>query len=123
MPKLDDRITVNTSAYDFKSCSGYRNFIVRRFDGRPVIKADSQWVLMNMKENRPARVSDYMIEHYGVSRAGGLQDDFGSRKISLLEGARQFEGIHVRRPRLGANHHVDNGQFVHISQAYLPDKV
>ena len=121
MPELGERITVNTAAYDFKICMGGRNFMIRNSSGRIVIKADSQWVLMNMEDGTPFRVSDYMCNAYGVAKELKLQDDFRGRKIKRAEAAETFEPITVTPPMLDTNRHVNNGQYVHIAQSYLPD--
>ena len=45
-----------------------------------------------------------------------------SRKIAVpKEGGQQQKGFQVQEYHLDTNHHVNNGQYVRMATAYLPD--
>ena len=65
-PRLGDRVTVGTFAYDFKSFLGYRNFFMKDENGEYLAKANSIWALLNTKTGRPEKASPDDIALYGM---------------------------------------------------------
>ena len=64
LPVLGEKITVKTWPYNFKGFYGYRNFTIEDAEGKICAYADSQWIFMDLKRERPARISDKMLEEY-----------------------------------------------------------
>ena len=56
-PAMGEEITVGTQAYGFEKMFGYRNFLITDSSGECVAKANSIWVLMDLKKNRPMIVT------------------------------------------------------------------
>ena len=46
--------------------------------------------------------------------------EYASRKIGMPEGGRVCESFVVGRQYLDGNHHVNNGQYIHMAMDYLP---
>ncbi len=55
-PAYGEDITVSTWPYDFKSFFGYRNFTIKGAGEELCARANSVWVLLDVKTGRPTRV-------------------------------------------------------------------
>ena len=121
LPMLGDRVNTGTWAYGYKGFIGLRNHDMVTPDGRVLVQANSEWVLMNTDKYHPARVSDYIRDGYGLYPEMKIEADFGGRKISIPEGGEEQEPITVMEYHLDTNHHVNNGQYVLMAQNYLPE--
>ncbi len=118
-PEMGEEITVGTFPYDFKSFMGLRNFCIQDVSGEMILKANSIWTLMDIRAGRPAKPSEEMLARYTLEEK--LPMDYAPRKI-FPEGepVRQPE-FTVTRQHLDTNHHVNNGQYIHMAQEYLPE--
>ena len=83
LPVLGEKITVKTWPYNFKGFYGYRNFTIEDVEGKICAYADSQWIFMDLKRERPARISDKMLEEYQMEEP--FKMDYADRKIKLPE--------------------------------------
>lgn len=122
-PAMGEEITIGTQSYGFEKMFGYRNFLITR-KGRPdrcVAKANSMWVLMDLKRGRPVIVTPEIGNVYG--KADPLVMDYAPRKIKVPEGGVVKEGFVVREYHLDTNHHVNNGQYVRMAMASLPPEL
>lgn len=117
-PRMGERITVGTQAYGFEKMMGFRNFLITDAAGNTVVKANSNWVLMDLKRGRPMLVTPEIAEVYG--KAEPLEMEYAPRKIKLPEGGAAKEPFVVREYHLDTNHHVNNGQYVQMAMEFLP---
>lgn len=118
-PVLNEKIAVGTFPYDFRTFMGLRNFFMEDADGEMIIKANSIWTLMDVKAGRPVKPSEDILAHYQLEPK--LDMDYAPRKIFPAgEPVRQTEFI-VTRQHLDSNHHVNNGQYIHMAEEYLPE--
>lgn len=122
-PKMAEKITIGTQSYGFEKMFGYRNFLITDSTGACVAKANSIWVLMDLKRGRPMMVTPEIGEIYG--KAEPLEMDYAPRKIKLPEEGVTKEEIIVREYHLDTNHHVNNRQYVQMAMEFLghQDKV
>ena len=119
-PKLGEQIRITTQACGSEKMFGYRNFMIHDEAGNMVVKAYSIWSLLDMKKGRPCMVQPEDIELYGMEEP--LPMEKVSRKIAVpKEGGQQQKGFLVQEYHLDTNHHVNNGQYVRMATAYLPD--
>lgn len=116
-PKMGDKITVGTQAYGFEKMFGYRNFLITDEAGACVAKANSIWVLMDLKRGRPTLIDPDMGNAYGVAKP--LEMNYAPRKIKLPEGGKLQEAFVVREYHLDTNHHVNNRQYVQMAMEFL----
>lgn len=117
-PKLGDPITAGTFPYEFKRFMGMRNFFLDDKEGRKLVEANSVWTLMNMEKGVPAALTQEMVEKYVLEEK--LPMDYAPRKIAVPEGGMAAEAFGVGRQHLDSNHHVNNGQYIHMAMNYLP---
>lgn len=117
-PKVAEKITLGTWPYEFNRFFGSRNFIMYGEDGRVLAYANSLWTYLNSETGRPARVDDEILHLYTLEPK--YEMEYAERKISLpdtMENQKQFP---VEVYHLDTNHHVNNGQYVKMAGAYLP---
>ena len=116
-PKMGEMITVGTQSTGYEKMFGYRNFLITDAQGACVAKANSNWVLMDLKKGRPMIVTPEIGDVYG--KAEPLEMEYAPRKIKLPEGGTAQEEIVVHEYHLDTNHHVNNRQYVQMAMTYL----
>ncbi len=117
-PMIGERIKLGTWPYDFNRFFGGRNFIMYGADGRVLAYANSLWTYLNSENGRPARVEDQIIELYELEPKYDME--YADRKIALPEVMEEKASFPVEVYHLDTNHHVNNGQYVKMAGAYLP---
>ena len=117
-PKIGERIKLGTWPYDFNRFFGGRNFIMYGDDGRVLAYANSLWTYLNSENGRPARVDDQILELYKLEPKYDME--YANRKIALPEEMTVQNCFPVEVYHLDTNHHVNNGQYVKMAGAYLP---
>ena len=116
-PSLGEEITVATMPYDFNSFMGKRNFFLER-GGEKIVKADSLWTLLDLKNLRPMKIPPYLMERY--QKEERLVMDYAPRKIAISGEEKQQEAVKILPHHLDCNGHVNNGQYIKITSAFLP---
>lgn len=117
-PKIGEQIKLGTWPYDFNRFFGGRNFIMYGDDGRVLAYANSLWTYLNSENGRPARVEDHVIERYELEPKYDME--YADRKITLPGKMTIRKSFPVEVYHLDTNHHVNNGQYVKMAGAYLP---
>ena len=118
-PAMGEEITVGTQAYGFEKMFGYRNFLITDSSGECVAKANSIWVLMDLKKNRPMIVTPEIGDVYGVHEP--LEMDYAPRKIALPKEREVQNAFSVQKHHLDTNHHVNNCQYIRMAADHLPE--
>lgn len=119
MPALGECVEVGTLPYDFKGFLGLRNFFMKDEKGAFLAVANSQWTLISTETMKPMKPTERMLECYAPEPK--LEMDYAARKIVLPENMEAQESFGVLRIHLDSNNHVNNGQFVSMASAYLPE--
>ena len=119
-PRLGDKVTVGTFAYDFKSFLGYRNFFMQDENGEYLAKANSIWALLDTKTGRPCKASAEEMALYGIEER--LDMDYKPRKITIPDDVVPMEPIEVKEHHLDVNHHVNNGQYITIAASCINEE-
>ena len=118
-PDMGEDTVISTWAYGFKAFRGLRNFTMESKDGELLAYANSDWAYIDIETGRPERVTQEVVDQYGLSEP--IQADFGSRKIVVpKENGRRFEAFPVMEYHLDTNHHMNNGQYIQLAEGYLP---
>lgn len=116
-PYMGEHIKIGTQAYGFEKMFGYRNFLITDSEDNTIAIANSIWVLMDLKKNRPMIVPDEIGNIYG--NYSPLEMDYAPRKIKLPSDGTSKEPITVHEYHLDTNHHVNNGQYVKMAMSCL----
>jgi acyl-ACP thioesterase len=118
-PRLGEKIISRTWPYGFKAFYGYRNYALLDEAGHYLAKANSVWALIDVESGHPARALSEYIAGYELEPR--LEMAEFSRKIQMPAEGRSMEAFSVVRNQLDSNHHVNNGQYIQMAEAYLPE--
>lgn len=116
---VTDEIKVGTWAYETKGVYGYRNFVIRTPQDKPLINANSLWVLIDTKTNTPAKVTPKEAAIYGQEEK--IDMEYLGRKIKLQGEGTPGEPIVIRKYHIDTNGHVNNSWYVWFAMEYIPD--
>jgi len=118
-PRYGDVLNVNTWPYDFKSMFGYRNFTLTDEAGEPLVVANSIWVFADTATGRPVKPDPDYASRYPLDPPYPMEPV--SRKVNIPSAYTTAAPIPVSVSHLDSNHHVNNGQYVAMAAALLPD--
>ncbi len=113
-------IKIGTWAYDAKGVYGYRNFVIKTMEDRPLVNANSLWVLLNTETGKPEKVTKREVEAYGQEER--IDMEYLDRKIKT-EGEGQIQKIiPVRKYHIDTNGHVNNRWYVQFAMEYVSEE-
>lgn len=118
-PKMGERIKVETWATGFDGLYGTRNFQMKDEKGCVVAFANSIWVFMDTKKNRPIRPQTEDVEAYGVETPIAME--YAPRKITLPKETKAGEPFPVLRSQIDTNEHVNNCQYIQMAVEVMPE--
>lgn len=118
-PRYGEQLHVNTWPYDFKSMFGYRNFTLTDEAGEPLVIANSIWVFADTDSGRPVKPDSAYASRYPLEPPYPME--CAPRKIELPTETTPLAPIPVTVSHLDSNHHVNNGQYVSMASALLPN--
>lgn len=118
-PSLGEDITISTIPYEFKGFLGKRNFFMENEEGKVIAKADSLWSLMDMQKMVPAKVPQEVAGR--CPQEEKIEMEYLSRKITIMGTEQKAEPLVIQKHHLDCNNHVNNGQYIKIAGAYLPE--
>ena len=122
LPALGDEIEAGTFAVGFRGFYGFRNFFLRDANGDYLVKVYSIWTLVSLETGHPMKVSPEDSGPYGIEPELPMKDK--SRKVPAPDAdaiAEKKDPVAVRRYHLDTNRHMNNGRYVEVACAYLPD--
>lgn len=114
-PVLGERITTGTWHYGSKGIYAYRNFGMWDEEEKELVRADSIWILCDMKTGRPLRITEEDVLPYGSCRPR-LEMGAVPRKIEIPKEYEQKAGIVVASHHIDTNQHVNNAKYVEIAR-------
>lgn len=121
LPVLGEKIHISTWPYDFKGMFGFRNFLLSDENGTPLVAANSVWVHADTDTGRPVKLlPEYELLY---KKEPPYEMEYASRKITVPEGLTFTEtaAFPVIFSHLDSNHHVNNGQYISMAYAQIPD--
>ena len=121
LPDLGEWVNLSTYPYKYRHFMANRYFLLESEAKEEYVRADSVWIMMDMKEYKPVRISKEMADAYGEHPDIFKGYDFGGRKVQKIgEFSAQGE-IEIAPYMIDTNHHVNNGQYVKLAGCYLPE--
>lgn len=109
LPKMHENIRIETWPSDEKKVAGIRDFEVFGEDGKSIIRASSQWVLIDFKKKRPISLKDNLPE-FSILPQRALQTDFP--KLPEVERIDEEYKFRVRFDDIDMNKHVNNAVYI-----------
>lgn len=117
-PTFGESIQICTSPHEFKSLYGYRNFSIKDAEGNDLVVANSIWVYADTETGRPAKILPEDSEPYGIEPPYDME--YADRKIAVPDQFEELQSFSITQSHLDCNHHVNNGQYIRMAEAYLP---
>lgn len=108
LPKINQRIIIETWPAEGKLWGAIRNFIIKDENNEVIIRAKSQWVLIDIERRRPVILSKYFPEYAFLNEAV-MGDDF--HKLESVEHPDFSKDILVRFDDIDINNHVNNAVY------------
>lgn len=108
LPKINERVYIDTWPAEGKLWGAIRNFLVKDESGEIIIRARSQWVLIDMERRRPVGLNKYFPEYAFIDEQV-MDDDF--HKLSRIENSADIKEIWVRFDDIDINNHVNNAVY------------
>lgn len=108
MPKWHEIITVYTWPCIEKKLGAVRDFEIKDASGKTIIRAASQWILINFAKKRPVALRENLPE-YQVLGERTIDEDF--IKIEDLEEITDENTFNVRFDDIDLNKHVNNALY------------
>lgn len=118
LPSLCENISVFTYPVDFRGFVGKRCFGIKA-GGEIIVRCYSIWSLLSTTDYRPVKMNEEMGIKYKTEEP--LPMGKINRKIDVPEGGQKMPPVTIEPVHLDANHHVNNGKYVSIAAAYLPE--
>ncbi|HJB48375.1 MAG TPA: acyl-[acyl-carrier-protein] thioesterase [Candidatus Olsenella excrementigallinarum] len=119
LPRLGDRIRVSTWCYEMTRSHALRCFSIAGADGRDLVRADSQWFVLDTTSGRVVRVpEDQRVYLSDEPRApmGPLE-----RRAHVEGQGREGTAFLVRTHNLDTNRHMNNAQYVLLAHDALEE--
>ena len=117
-PKLREKIVTKTWPHGFKAFYGYRNFTMEDENGELLARADSTWAFMDLVTGHPSKAPQEVLASYQIEPALPMEEC--SRKIQVPKEQVKKDPICFCQYHLDTNQHVNNGQYIRMSEEYLP---
>lgn len=120
-PALGETVKVCTWPTGFKGAVGERNFLMQDAEGKRTAYANSIWVYMDRRKERPVKPCEEEIHGYGMEEP--LAMDYAPRKIRIPERMTDGESFQVRKYHIDTNEHVNNCQYVQMALEVLQEEM
>lgn len=108
LPKLHENIRIITWPAEEKLWGAIRDFVVLDGTGTEIIKASSQWVLIDFSRRRPVMLKKYFPDYCCVSERA-IVTDFP--KINVENVVEKTKTFCVRYDDIDVNEHVNNAVY------------
>ena len=109
MPHLAEEITIKSWPSDFSTLYTEREFEVWSADGERIIRACSQWIVIDFATRRPMHLKDCLPEYEPIREKVILEDRFP--KLPATERDDYTERFLVRYDDIDRNDHVNNAIY------------
>ena len=116
---IGEDIKVGTWSYSAKGVYGYRNFVIRTLEDRPLVNADSLWVFVDTESGKPLKVTPEDIDVY--EREEKIDMEYLGRKIKVQGEGVEKDPVYIKKYHIDTNGHVNNSWYVWFAMEFVPD--
>lgn len=110
LPSLNDEVTVGTTPYSFRRCSGQRNYCMKDSSGEILAYADTAWGLIDTQEMKLLRIPDEIQNLYPLGERMEIPNLGKHIRFSGEPVAKT--SVSFSRSDQDTNHHVNNVRTV-----------
>ena len=120
-PKLSEFINIATWPVGFKGYFGTRGYEARDARGNAVLKANSNWILLNKNTLKPVRPTEFISTKYGECFDFPLTKDFTLPDVSDDFSLISTHSYTPARRDMDTNNHVNNISYIKWLYDYIPE--
>lgn len=91
-------------------------------NGNLILKGTSEWVLIDAKKQRVAKITEKMKDEYGVVSEAVFNEEINGKIIAPDDMEKVYEYKSTRRD-IDANHHVNNVSYLDLAYDAFPEDV
>ncbi|WP_210509673.1 acyl-[acyl-carrier-protein] thioesterase [Natronogracilivirga saccharolytica] len=120
-PGFNQQVHVTTQPVSFRNFFGFRQYKMKDDNGTLLAEASSLWIFIDLKKKKPVRVSEEMINAFGLT-----PDQNKPLPIKAPEAPekKQYESRFAIRPGdIDTNKHANNIRFVEWALNTLPPEL
>lgn len=121
-PCWNTELTIKTWAREFCKVSSWRDFEVYDEKGEKIAIASTEWVLIDAKKRSISRITEKMIEGYGLVDKKVFEEEF-SGKLKELDNMKKVYEYTARRRDIDVNHHVNNVVYLEFAYDAFPQNI
>ena len=108
-PKWNDKITVKTWPSGYTRLMARREFVVKDQHGRELLKAGSEWMVLNRQKNRPKNLFRLDL---GLPKSGPKAISGELNRLEPRDSYSDIEQMRVPYSSIDINGHVNNTEYV-----------
>lgn len=108
LPLWHETITVSTWPCVEKKLGAVRDFEVKDASGKIIIRASSQWILINFAKKRPVGLRENLPQ-YQIIEDRAIEEDF--MKIEDIDNVTNTKEFNVRFDDIDFNKHINNALY------------
>lgn len=121
-PKWNTEIIVDTWPRKFNKLSTWRDFEMFDGEGNVIAIASSEWVLIDARLGKLARITEDLVKEYGLVEKSAFPDEL-SGKLKEPENMKKVYEYTVARRDLDTNYHVNNEIYLDFCYDAFPKGV
>ena len=121
MPKYMERIVVKTYPYQVKGMLARRIYTIHSEDGELLVYADSLWVLMDLENSHPARLTEEIIAAYPED-PDRPDFQFNRSKLKYTNEGHKVGTFNVTENHIDTNSHMNNSYYIDVTRRFLPSE-
>lgn len=121
-PCWNTEITIKTWPRKFEKVSSWRDFEVYDPSGNLILLATTQWVLIDAKAQKVARIPEYMEKEYGLIEETVFQEELDG-KLKQTETVKKLAEYTAIKRDIDANHHVNNANYLDLAYDIFPEEL
>ncbi len=118
LPKLEEPIKLITWSRKLHRFKGVRDYEIA-VNNRPIIKASSLWIFIDLKKGRPARVPGDYRDRYGIVEEQATTIDVEEIEFNPVTNADYTLNIATRVSDYDINGHVNNAALLQFIETAL----
>lgn len=121
-PRWNEELKVKTWARKFEKVSSWRDFEVYDEKGELIIIGTTEWVLIDAKQEKIAKITEQMKDEYGLISKSVFDEEINGR-LKIEDDMEKMYEYTARRRDIDANHHVNNVNYLEFAYDAFPKKL
>lgn len=121
-PRWNEELSVKTWPRRFDKVSSWRDFEVYDEKNNLVLIATTNWVLIDAKKQKPARITEEMANDYGIISKSAFEEEI-TGKLKLPENQEKVYEYTATRRDIDSNHHVNNVMYLEFAYNAFPENM